>query len=272
YYHDLNKIIQAFEQYFRQVPEKGFIVYCADCPICRDLAYAVPGRYISYALHEEADYSAVNIELGQGISADIYYHSQKLGRLRLKVPGTHNIANAMAAIAVGRELGLEFEACAAGLYCFSGTGRRFEKMGQFGKLAVIDDYAHHPTEIKRTIEAARGQGVQKLTVVFQPHRYTRTQSMYRDFALALMDADRVVLCEIYPAFEPPLDGVSAHLIVDAMRQFGHADVAYAAGPDETLAFLNETVADEDMVLIMGAGNIRSVSERFVAARKENGHE
>jgi UDP-N-acetylmuramate--alanine ligase len=272
YYHDLNRIILAFEQYFRQVPEDGFAVYCADCPICRELAYTVPGRYISYALHEEADYNADNIILGQGVAADIYYHGQKLGRLQLKVPGAHNVTNAMAAIAVGRELGLDFATCAAGLASFSGTGRRFEKMGEFNGLTVIDDYAHHPTEIKRTIEAARGQGVKKLTVVFQPHRYTRTKSMYRDFALALMNADRVVLCEIYPAFEPPIEGVSARLIVEAMRQFGHTDVAYAADPDETLAYLNANLRDEDMVLIMGAGNIRSVSERFAAVRREQADE
>lgn len=271
YYHDLAHIIGAFEQYFRQVPPDGFIVYCADCRVCSDLACAVPGRYISYALHEEADYTAKNIVQGPGVAADIYYHGQKLGRIQLTVPGVHNIANAMAAIAVGRELGLDFNVCATGLSRFTGTGRRFEKMGEFAGLTVIDDYAHHPTEIQHTIEAARGQGAKKLTAVFQPHRYTRTQSMYRDFALALMSADKVVLCEIYPAFEPPIQGVSAKLIVEAMRRYGHPNVVYAEDVDATLEYLNSHIADEDMLLIMGAGNIRSVSERFAAGRREKDH-
>lgn len=272
YYHDMSNIIKAFEQYFRQVPENGFTVYCSDCAICRELANNVPGHYISYALNAEADYTARNIVQGNGVSADIYYRGEKLGNLFLKVPGVHNIANAMAAIAVGRELGLDFTTCAAGLVHFTGTGRRFEKMGVFAGLTVIDDYAHHPTEIRTTIEAARGQGAQNLTVVFQPHRYTRTQSMYRDFASALMNADKIVLCEVYPAFEPPIEGVSSRLIVDAIEELGHKNVVYADSLEGTLAYLNENIGDEDMLLIMGAGNIRSVSERFAESRREKGNE
>ncbi|MBS1348169.1 MAG: UDP-N-acetylmuramate--L-alanine ligase [Firmicutes bacterium] len=272
FYEGLNNIIRAFEQYLRQVPEDGFAVYCADCPICRDLAYAVPGCYVSYALNEDADYTAKNITQGNGVAADIYYHGDKLGRLNLAVPGTHNIANAMAAIAVGRKLGLDFSTCAEGLARFRGTGRRFEKMGEFNGLTVIDDYAHHPTVIKRTIEAARGQGAKKLTVVFQPHRYSRTQSMYAEFAEALMDADKVVLCEIYPAFERPIPGVSAKLIADCMADLGHQNVIYTDSLDATYQYLKDHIADEDMLLIMGAGNIRSVSERFAQDRRECQHE
>ena len=269
HYENLDNIITAFAQYFRQIPEDGFSVYCADCPICRRLAAEVPGRYISYAINEPADYTAKNILQEQkGVSADIYCHDEKLGRLELAVPGVHNIANGLAAVAVGREFGLDFATCAKGLAEFHGTGRRFEKMGEFDGLTVIDDYAHHPTEIARTIEAARGQGVKDLTVVFQPHRYSRTQSMYAEFAAALMDADRVVLCELYPAFEKPIDGVSAKLIMDEMCRLGHKSVTYAADVDATLELLKAEIADEDMLLVMGAGNIRSVSERYAQYRRE----
>lgn len=271
FYEGLPHIIRAFEQYLRQVPDNGFAVYCADCPICRELAAQVPGDYLSYALDHDADYTARHIVQGQGVAADIYYHDQLLGHLQLAVPGEHNIANALAAIAVGRRLGLDFAACAAGLACFRGTGRRFEKMGEFDGLTVIDDYAHHPTEIKKTIEAARGQGARKLTVVFQPHRYSRTQSMYAEFAAALMDADKVVLCEIYPAFEQPIPGVSARLIAERMREMGHPDVVYTDSLDATYEYLQQHIADEDMLLIMGAGNIRSVSERFARERGEAQH-
>ena len=272
FYEGLNDIIRAFEQYLRQVPEDGFAVYCADCPICRDLAYTVPGCYVSYALNEDADYTAKNIVQGHGVAADIYYRGAKLGRLHLAVPGVHNIANAMAALAVGQKLGLDFQTCAEGLSNFMGTGRRFEKMGEFDGLTVIDDYAHHPTEIKKTIVAARGQGARRLTVVFQPHRYSRTQSMYAEFAEALMDADKVVLCEIYPAFEQPIPGVSAKLIADCMDQLGHQNVVYTDSLDATYDYLINNVADEDMLLIMGAGNIRNVSERFAQERRESAHE
>lgn len=268
HYGDLEHIIEAFAQYFRQVPQDGFAVYCADCPVCRQLVKTVPGNYISYSLQGNADYTARNIQQGGGISADIYYHDEKLGRLELAVPGIHNIANAMAAIAVGMRFGLDFSVCAAGLSKFRGTGRRFEKMGQFAGLTVIDDYAHHPTEIKKTIEAARGQGVKNLTVVFQPHRYTRTRDMYKEFAAALMDANKVFLCELYPAFEKPIEGVSAKLIVDEMRRLGHKHVIYAADIDHTLALLKDNISDEDMLLVMGAGNIRSVSERYAAFRRD----
>ena len=144
-------------------------------------------------------------------------------------------------------------------------------MGEIDGLTVIDDYAHHPTEIKKTIEAARGQGVKKLTVVFQPHRYTRTQSMYKDFALALMHADKIILCEVYPAFELPIEGVTSHLIVDSMIEFGHKNVMYAVDLDDTLNLLFKNIEDEDMLLIMGAGNIRSVSERFAATWRGKRH-
>ncbi|MBQ1502199.1 MAG: UDP-N-acetylmuramate--L-alanine ligase [Firmicutes bacterium] len=269
HYKNLDNIVAAFGQYFRQVPPEGFAVYCADCPLCRQLTSAIPGRYISYALDAEADYTAKDIHLNSGASADVYYQGTKLGRLELSVPGAHNICNALAAIAVGREFGLDFAACAKGLAEFRGTGRRFEKMGEFNGLTVIDDYAHHPTEIATTIRAARGQGVKKLTVVFQPHRYSRTQSMYADFAAALMDADKVILCELYPAFEKPIEGVSAKLIKDEMIRLGHKDVSYAAGLDETFEMLKSQVSDEDMLLIMGAGNIRSVSQRYADMRRES---
>ncbi len=268
FYSDLNDIIVAFEQYFRQVPGDGFAVYCADCPICKDLAYSVPGNYISYAIEEEADYTADNIIQGNGISADIYYKGKKLGRLALQIAGRHNIANALAAIAVGIALGLDFETCAQGLAHFSGTGRRMEKMGEFNGLSIIDDYAHHPTEIRKTIDAVRGQGVKNMTVVFQPHRYSRTKSMYIEFAEALMEADQVVLCEIYPAFEPPIPGVSAKMIVDKMTDFGHRQVAYADSLESTLAYLQDNIKGEGTVLIMGAGNVRNVSEKFAAIRRE----
>lgn len=272
YYHDLEHIVAAFTQYLNQLPPDGLGVVCYDCPIARDLAMRLPGRFISYALEAEADYTVKNIvhlphAYGGGTVADVFYHGRLLGRLQLKVCGTHNICNALAAVAVGRALGLSFEQCAAGLERFTGTGRRFELLGQFGGLRVVDDYAHHPTEIRATIASARSQGVKKLYVVFQPHRYSRTQAMYREFADSLMDGDRVLLLELYPAFEQPIYGVSAKLVADAMQAQGHTQVGYAPDIAAALAMLEEQLADEDMLLILGAGNVRMLGEQYVAKRK-----
>jgi len=263
YYHDLDHIVSAFEQYLRQLPEDGFAVVCGDCQVLQKLMGKVPARYISYALEAPADYRAERIRhQNGGVSADIHYHGARLGSLTLKVPGAHNIANAMAAIAVGRELGLTFEQCAAGLCRFTGTGRRYELLGRRGSLQIIDDYAHHPTEIKATIAAARQQGAKKMLAVFQPHRYSRTQTMYRDFAAALMDADRILICGLYPAFERPIPGVSAELIVEALQEMGHGRVAYAPNLEQAFEYLRQEVADEDLLLIMGAGNVRSLGEDY----------
>ena len=276
YYQDLNHIEAAFRQYLQQVPENGFAVVDQDCPICRKLVRENVGHVISYGMKEKADYSARKVShlsdaAGGGVGADIYYHDMLLGRLQLRVAGEHNIMNALAAIALGCTLGLSFEQCAAGLYCFTGTGRRFEQLGAFDGLRVVDDYAHHPTEIKATISAARAQGIKDLYTVFQPHRYSRTQSMYRDFAAALFNGDKVLLVEVYPAFEQPIPGVSARLVVDTLQRMGHSHVRYAADLTEALDILKEEVRGEDMLLIMGAGNVRRVGEGYVAWKKEEQH-
>ena len=276
HYGSFDKIKEAFEQYFRQIPEGGFSVVCFDCPVCREMAGRLPGRFISYSLDYEnggADYSVKNIihlpaNYGGGVIADVFYQGLLLGRLQLQVGGVHNVSNALAAIAVGRELGLDFFQCAKGLKEFTGTGRRFEIMGRFGNLTVVDDYAHHPTEISTTIASARAQGGKNMFTVFQPHRYSRTQAMYEDFAKSLADGGRVMLVELYPAFEQPIPGVSAHLIEEAMVKNGQSPL-YAASIDEALEILQREINDEDMLLIMGAGDVRRLSERFRDWKKEN---
>ncbi len=263
HYHNLQNIITAFQQYLAQVPKDGFSVVCTDCAILRNLMVNTPGNYITYGLKEPADYTAREIQHhSTGVGADIYAYGTKLGRLELNVVGEHNVVNALSAIAVGMRLGLSFAQCAEGLSHFTGTGRRYELMAETDTLKLVDDYAHHPTEIAATIAAARAQGAKKLLAVFQPHRYSRTEAMYKEFAQALSDADQVLLCEIYPAFEQPIPGVSAEMIAKALQASGHKKVSFVRTMDEALDFLKNTISDEDMVLIMGAGNVRSLSERY----------
>jgi len=147
---------------------------------------------------------------------------------------------------------------------FAGTGRRFEVLGQVGGVKVVDDYAHHPTELAATISAARAMDSQRrIVAVFQPHRYSRTQDMYANFAQALTLADAVVVQEIYPAFEQPIPGVSANMIVEQAKGLGYSNISYAAGEEQSLAKLAKLVQSGDLLLIMGAGNIRSVGEMFL---------
>lgn len=269
YYHDLETIIDAFAQYLRQIPKDGLAVVCNDCPTLRELCREIPGRYISYGLRDGSDYQAKELRHSpEGVSADVYYQEKFLGRLQLQVAGAHNICNALSAIAIGRELGLSFSQCAEGLRRFTGTGRRYELLAERDGFRLVDDYAHHPTEIAATIQTARAQGVKKMLAVFQPHRYSRTQEMYKEFAAALFGADRVLLCELYPAFEQPIPGVSAQLVVDELKRLGHKNVAYAANLENAYSFLQNELRDEDLLLVMGAGNVRSLSERYAAYIKE----
>ena len=270
YYSDLQHLKQSFAQYLRQLPEGGFAVACADCPQVRELLEKVPGRYITYGLHHPARYMATAISHSQeGVAADIYEDGALLGRLSLAVPGEHNVANALAALAVGRELGLVFDEIARALKRFSGTGRRFEILGLKDGVTVVDDYAHHPTELAATISAARAMDEKRrIVAVFQPHRYSRTQAMYAGFAQALIKVDAAVVQEIYPAFEQPIAGVSARAIVDEARRLGHKNIFYAAGAEQTLTRLEQLTYPGDLLLIMGAGNIRIVAKRFLAQNTE----
>ncbi len=269
HYQCLDNIVDAFEQYLRQLPADGMAVVCVDCAHVRELKQKVPAHYITYGIRaSQADYTAQNIHhTSLGAAADIFERGQFMGSLQLRVPGAHNIANALAAISLGRAIGLKFTELAAALEQFVGTGRRYELLGIVDGIQVIDDYAHHPTEIKATIQAARDLGAKRLITVFQPHRYTRTQSLFQEFAGAFEQSDVVIINEIYGAFEKPIPGVTAHLIVDDIKATLGKDVIYAATLDDTLEAVRQCAKSGDVVLIMGAGNIRQVGERFVAERQ-----
>ncbi|MCL1975550.1 MAG: UDP-N-acetylmuramate--L-alanine ligase [Firmicutes bacterium] len=270
YYTDLDHIKRAFSQYLQQLPPHGFAVVCVDCPQIRELMCDVCGNYITYGLTAPARYAANAISNSPaGAKADVYENGVFLGRLSLTVPGEHNVTNALAALAVGRELGLDFNAIARALAQFHSAGRRFEVLGQRQGVTVIDDYAHHPTELFATIRAARAMDrTRRIIVVFQPHRYSRTKIMYAEFAKALILADTVVVQEIYPAFEQPIPGVSAKAIVEEALRLGFYGIFYTENERQTLTKLNEVIRAGDLLLIMGAGNIRAVGESFLNQNEE----
>ncbi len=275
HYGSMENIIKAFEQFINQLPAEGFAVLGLDCPILKEMVSRVNSRFVSFALNDEtADYTVGEIKYqGFGSVCQVFYRGELLGDLQLAVPGEYNVANALAAVATLHSLGFAFVDIAAGLASFNGTGRRFEMLGQDvdRQITVFDDYAHHPSEIKALLQGAKHLAPKRLVVVFQPHRYSRTQLLFREFASAFDQSDVLVLNEIYPAFEQPIEGVNSQVLAKAVRNRGKKfPVYYAKTEKDVLQTLDRVVENGDLVLIAGAGNIRHTGEMY-AAQIENGH-
>ncbi|MZP43931.1 UDP-N-acetylmuramate--L-alanine ligase [Heliobacterium gestii] len=257
HYHSFDAIVKAFYRFTERVSSDGFLLLCADDPHLQEMAQRVTSpRVITYGMTGKADYRATDlIGTPEGSQADIFHGEQRLGRLSLSVPGEHNISNALAAVACADLIGIPFDQAAAALSRFQGAGRRFQRMGDAGGIRVVDDYAHHPTEVKATLAAARQTQPKRLVAVFQPHRFTRTRDLYRQFGEAFDAADVVIFNEIYPAGEAPIPGVSAGLIMDVYENRCGRKALYAADREELLRCLLNAVQPGDLVMTMGAGNI-----------------
>ena len=276
HYGSMDKLIAAFGQFINQLPPEGFAVLGLDCPIIRELLPELKSRCVTFGLHSPADYQARDIHYTDfGSVSQIYYRREHLGELKLQVPGEYNVANATAVIAALHSLGFDFGDIAAGLAAFAGTGRRFELLGrdEGRNIRVFDDYAHHPSEVKALLQGARNLRPQRLVVVFQPHRYSRTKLLFDEFTAAFDAADVLVLDEIYPAFEQPIPGVSARVLAEAVRRHNPGlPVYYAADEEEVLSTLSKIVQAGDLVMIAGAGNIRHTGEVYGAAVRRQAHE
>ena len=262
-YRSTAAIVEAFREFAVRVPADGLVVLGADDPNAAGLA-PLPAPVVTYAVHRPADYTVRDVELaGFGSRAVVLERGEPLGELELRVPGMHNIANALAAIAVGRYLGVEFPALAAALAGFRGAKRRFEVMGEERGILVIDDYAHHPTEIRATLAAAR-QLRRRVVAVFQPHRYTRTHFLGDELARSFDDADRVVLTDIYAASEQPIPGVTVERLFAAVRAAAGDKVLLVRDKEAIPGVLLDVARRGDVVLTLGAGDVRRVGERFLA--------
>ncbi len=270
YYKNMDNILAAFRQFLAKVPENGLAVVCLDDPRLRELLADYRRPCQTYALeYPGADYTLKNMRLGCDISAgDVYYQDEYIGTLRLKVHGRHNLSNALAVVAAGRFIGLSFEAIASVLENFTGAGRRFQLTGEVNGIRVIDDYAHHPTEIKATLKAAAQLKTGRVTAVFQPHRYTRTAILGERFGEAFKDADIIIISNLYSAGEHPVEGVSAQTIISAIERHDGREVIYLPTKTEIVNFLAQTVCPGDMVLTMGAGDIWNVGVELVDRLKE----
>lgn len=262
-YEDMNDIRTAFEQFVNTLPDDGCAVLCADSPEIRMLNLNEPYKKITYGL-TSGDLRATNIaQDGFGVAFDVFEKNKRLGRTRLQVPGKHNVANALSALGVGVYVGLNWEEICNGIEAFRGVHRRFEILGKAQGIAVVDDYAHHPTEIAATIQAARAGWSGRLVVAFQPHLYTRTRDFAPDFAQVLQRADRVWITDIYPAREEPIAGVDGKWLAN---QIPGANYAPALN-DLKSALLNDLHAD-DLLLVMGAGDIETVARDIYQILRE----
>ncbi|MBI5379071.1 MAG: UDP-N-acetylmuramate--L-alanine ligase [Nitrospirae bacterium] len=265
YYGTLDAIQEAFLRFINKVPFYGTAVLCLDEPAIQSLLPRVEKRYLTYGFTPQADVMAKEVlPAGIGSSFEVLHRQKGLGRFTLSVPGVHNVANALAAVAVGLELEIPPEGIREALAGFSGVQRRFEIKGEAGGILVVDDYGHHPTEIRATLAAAKRSWDRRTVVVFQPHRYTRTRDLLSEFFTAFHQADRLLLTEIYPAGEPPIPGVSGRQIGDGVRKHGHRDASFFETKEALVDHLLRTLEPGDLLLTLGAGDVWKVGEEVLA--------
>lgn len=257
YYGSVERIKDSFKAFISRTPKNGLAVVCVDDPGVCEVIRGYDGPLVTYGLKsKESDYELKKIYLNGMLSrGEVYFRGKKLGTLELSVPGQHNILNAMAVVAVGMHLGLEFKSISCALKHFNGVGRRFQLLGKLSGIIVVDDYAHHPSEIKATLKAARQVGAKRIITVFQPHRYTRTSLLVEEFGTAFLESDEVIINDIYSAGEKPIEGVNAGIIIDAMERNGQKKVVYLRTHQEIVDYLAHIANPGDLILTMGAGNI-----------------
>lgn len=262
HYGSMENIIKAFVQFIQNLdPETGLAVLCFDNENIRNIAAKTGRHYITYALDHAADYMAKNIHFdGTHTSFDVIYKGEDLGQVKLNLPGRHNVLNALATVAVCRRLGLSLAEIAAGLAVFGGTKRRFQTKYRDENVWIVDDYAHHPTEIQTTIKAAEQTNPKRLIVAFQPHRYSRTKLLRSEFGSCFKGADLLILTDIYAASEDPIPGITGRTIVDEVKAQTGVDAVYIEDMKDIAPWLKAHMQKGDLIITMGAGNIYTVGE------------
>jgi UDP-N-acetylmuramate--alanine ligase len=266
HYLDMDRLKEAFLQFINKVPFYGLAVLCMDHPGIHSLIPRVKKRYVTYGLSRQADFRAHEISVrGWRTHFKVVHQDRELGTVCLHMPGTHNVSNALAAIAVARELEVDFDVAARALERFEGIQRRFQVKGTAKGVLVVDDYGHHPAEIRATLDAARRGWEKRIVVVFQPHRYTRTKLCFDEFLGAFNEADLLVVIPIYAAGEEEIEGVSSQGLVEALREHGHREVVFIGGLEEVVPYLLTRLVEGDMVITLGAGNVYRVGEMLLEA-------
>jgi UDP-N-acetylmuramate--alanine ligase len=263
YYKDINEIKDAFLAFINKVPFYGVSILCLDQQHIQALIPSVQKRFQTYGMSTQADYHAKDVELrALGSRFKVLHHGKDLGWFELSVPGMHNVSNSIAAIAVARELDIGLETIRKALREFSGVQRRFQIKGEVNGITVVDDYGHHPTEIRATLAAAAGTG-SRAVVVFQPHRYTRTQHLLEEFFTAFNQADKLIVLDIYAAGEKPIPGVSGQALYEGIKQHGHKDVTFIPEREKVLEHLAGALKKGDLMITLGAGDVWKIGEQVL---------
>ena len=273
FYNNIDEIKAAFLSFLNKAPFFGLVILCIDNANLQGLIPSLKRRYLTYGLSKQADLRAEGIKYkGFASRFTVVYQDRDLGTIHLSVPGMHNVINALAAIAVGLELGIPFRTMQEALKNFGGVHRRLE-LRYDGEIKVIDDYGHHPTEIKATLAAVRSisQGG-RVIVAFQPHRYTRTKGLMEEFTTSFNEADVLIMTDIYAASEEPIEGVSGEALAERIRMSGHKQVLYIPSKKEVMEKIVQMAQPGDMVVTLGAGDIVKVSDSLAALWSEHRQE
>src|SRR5205807_634408 len=273
YYHDMEDVRKCFADFVNKVPFYGAAVLCLDDPHVQAVIPKVERRRVTYGLSAQADISAHEIRYDQsfGSSFKVWRGIDVLGPISLRVPGKHNVYNSLAAIAVGLELEVPFAKIAQALGEFSGADRRFQFKGEERGITVVDDYGHHPTEIRATLSAARiGAPNRRIVVLFQPHRYTRTSDLMDEFASAFNNADVLLLTDIYAASETPIEGINAEVLTGRIKSYGHKHSEYIGALEGAAESLHSNVREGDLVITLGAGSVHRAGDQLLQLLREQG--
>ena len=264
HYASLEAIESAFTEFVNKVPFYGAAILCMEDPNIQKIFPAIRRRTITYGRSAQVDLEIQNITLSaDGSDFHIHRHQSDLGQFHLNVPGLHNVLNATAAIAVALEMDVSLPQIVEGLTAFTGVDRRFSMRGREHGITVVDDYGHHPTEIKATLAAAKLAPYKKVRVLFQPHRYSRTKQLLDEFGTAFHQADDLFLLDIYAASEPSLAGVHSEALLEKIRSFGHRSAHYVSTLDEGIAQIAAAAEPGDLVITLGAGNVSQAAERIL---------
>ncbi len=275
-YRNMRDVKKTFLEFMDRVPFYGMVVACNDDPLLRRLLPDVQRRTVTYGTRRGSDFlikveNEVTVQRNEGQPLSrfsVHYRKKDLGEFTLHVPGVHNVLNATAAIAVGVGLDVAVESIRSALDQFRGVDRRFQLRGRVGGVSVIDDYGHHPTEIKATLAAARQCGFRKIHVVFQPHRYTRTRDLMEEFAQAFVDADTLFVLDIYAASEQPIEGITGEVLAQTIREKSGRNAQYAASFADAAGAVAACAQEGDMILTLGAGNVSQLGPAILEKLKE----
>jgi UDP-N-acetylmuramate--alanine ligase len=265
FYADLDAIKTVFLNFLDRIPFYGLAVLCLDNEPIQDLIPQMKKRYTTYGMTSQADFQIRDVESGQQRSRfDIYHHGNKMGVINLNLPGIHNVYNATASIAVGVELNIAFDQIKKALETVEGVQRRLEIKGESNGITVIDDYGHHPTEVKVTLETIEENWQnRRKVVVFQPHRYSRTRALFDEFSRAFYQSDVLVVLPIYAASEKKIKGVNSQKLCEEIKAHGHKEVIFADGFKAALSHLKQTLQPGDVLLTLGAGDVWKVGDMFL---------